>query len=1187
MSSINESDFDWDKDTFTIIKEMLSNDYIVRKIQQDSFNDFIDNKLKLIIEQYNPIEYNSISDDKLYKLELFLNNPRIYKPKITENDGSTDVLTPSIARTRNFSYSSQIVIDVLKKTSIIEVSTNKIIEVKELLLEKINIGKIPIMVNSKYCVLNSLNIKDSNECKYDVGGYFIINGNEKVLIPQERVIDNYPLCVVNSKCNKFPIVVEMKSTIKDKFLPTKPLVFKISSKDEVAGNIIKISMPYLRQDISLCIMFRALGILSDKEIIEYVVLDINDEMNKDIIQILNYSLDEASNILDQYSALEYIGKYITNIPREIKNDKDKLINHVKSLLITEYLPHVEHSFKKKALYTGYLVKKLILTYLKKIPLDDRDSYLNKRIDSPGVLLSALFRQYFTKMLKDMKSTLSKEFNNGSWRATNDFHQIVNLSNIYKLIKPTICENGMKYALATGNFGMKNTFNKVGISQLLSRLSYYSCISHLRRINTPIEKCGKLIAPRKLHTTQWGYVCCAETPEGQSVGVVKNFAMSSLLTINSSTLPIMNELKKYDSSIIWIDSNDYNLKDIYKYTKIFINGDWIGCTNKIYDIYNHLVKCKRSSLINIYTSVTFDKYNNELYIYNDSGRIVRPLYIVNNNKLNIKQYHVDFIKQKLLTWNNLISGINNVKFNYQDINKYIDVYKFLKDKDSIIEYLDSNEIQNTLISMNGNNLQDKSYTHCEIHPCLILGAIASIIPFSDHNQSPRNCYQSSMGKQAIGMYVSNYRKRMDTIAHILCYPQRPLITTFSMDYVNGNQLPSGINAVVAIMSYTGYNQEDSVLLNRGAINRGLFQSIYLKTYKEEEKKNQSSGEEEKFCIPDQNNTIGIKSNNYNKLNTNGVIKEQTYVSSGDIIIGKCIPIKRKNKECTYKDNSIILKNNEYGIVNKVYIDRNGDGYRFCKIQIRNDRYPQIGDKFSSKHGQKGTVGMIYNQEDMPFTKKGITPDIIMNPHAVPSRMTIGQLIECLLGKVCSDIGYFGDGTPFTELNPDDISDILINKCGYEKYGNEYLYNGSTSEFLPCKIFIGPTYYQRLKHMVNDKFHSRSTGPIVLLTRQPSEGRTRDGGLRFGEMERDCIISHGAMSFLKERLLDVSDNYRIFVCKKCKLIASVNPEKKIYKCDFCSNTTCFDEVRIPYACKLLMQELLSMNIATRLHTSTQFY
>ena len=1184
IENIEES-FDWKNNTFKILHSMLQDNYIVKKIQQDSFNDFISNKLKLIIEQYNPIEFSSIIDDKMYKIDIYIENPLIYKPKITENDGTVSILTPSISRKRNYTYSSQVVVKITKKTTVSNINTGEIIKSDEYIFDNINIGKIPIMVNSKYCVLQTNSMDKTGECIYDQGGYFIINGNEKVIVAQERVIDNYPLCVINTKCTKFPITIEFKSSIKNKFLPTKPLSFKISSKEDVAGNVIKITMPYLRQDIPLFILFRALGFIKDKQIINFIVYDINAKTNEDIINILKYSIEESSNILDQDSALEFISKYITNIPRDIRNDKSKLNDYTYNLIKTEYLPHVGDSCFKKALYTGYIIKKLINTYLGKIQIDDRDSYLNKRVDSTGVLLGALFRQYYTKMLKDFKTTLTKEFNNGSWKATNNFHDIINKTNIYKLIKPTICENGMKYALATGNFGMKNTFNKVGISQLLSRLSYYSAISHLRRINTPIEKCGKLIAPRKLHTSQWGLICSAETPEGASVGVVKNYAMSAIITHTSSILPIMNEIKKFSDSIVLFDEDDdfqdINLYDLSDLTKIFLNGDWIGSVKDIITLYNHLSNCKRKAIINIYTSITFDKYNNELYIYNDAGRIVRPLYIVENNKFNITKQHINLLDKGIVKWDNLIAGMNTIKFNPTHNQKeYFEAYKFIKNSKPIIEYVDINETHNSLISMDGN-ITNKNYTHCEIHPCLILGAIASTIPFSDHNQSPRNTYQSAMGKQAIGVYVSNFQDRMDTIAHVLCYPQRPLITTYSMDYVSGNQLPSGINAIVAIMTYTGYNQEDSILLNKGSINRGLFQSIYLKTYKEEEKKNQSSGEEEKFCIPDANNTTGIKINNYDKLSQSGVIKEQEYVSSGDVIIGKCIPVKRKNKQTTYKDSSIILKNNEYGIINKVYMDRNGDGYKFCKIQVRNDRYPQIGDKFSSKHGQKGTVGMVIPQEDMPFTKNGINPDIIMNPHAVPSRMTIGQLLECLLGKTCSELGYIGDGTPFTDLNPDDIEKILIEKCGYDKYGNEFLYNGATGEQLQSKIFIGPTYYQRLKHMVNDKFHARSTGPIVLLTRQPSEGRTRDGGLRFGEMERDCIISHGTSAFLKERLLDVSDNYRVFTCEQCKLIASCNPEKGIYKCDFCPNTTDFHEVRIPYASKLLMQELLSMNIATRLY------
>ena len=484
-------------------------------------------------------------------------------------------------------------------------------------------------------------------------------------------------------------------------------------------------------------------------------------------------------------------------------------------------------------------------------------------------------------------------------------------------------------------------------------------------------------------------------------------------------------------------------------------------------------------------------------------------------------------------------------------------------------------------MNHKSLTKRN-THCEIHPYLILGAIASTIPFPDHNQSPRNTYQSAMGKQAIGICATNFSTRMDTISHILYYPQKPLVVTKSMKYLNTSNMPSGINATIAIATYTGYNQEDSVLMNKSAVDRGLFLSGHLKTYKEEEKKNQNSGDEEKFCIPNKNNTFNYKLANYDKLNPSGIVKENIHVQPGDVIIGKTIPHKKKLKDNSYKDNSIVLKNNEGGSVYKVYEGRNGDGYKFCKVQIKNERYAEIGDKFSSRHGQKGTVGMLYRQEDMPFTKDGIVPDIIVNPHAIPSRMTIGQLIECILGKSGTLLGMEGDSTPFTDLDPKKISDILSNYCGFEEYGNEVLYNGLTGEQLIVNIFIGPTFYQRLKHMVIDKYHSRSTGPVVLLTRQPAEGRTRDGGLRFGEMERDCIISHGASAFLKERLLDVSDNYKVFVCKSCNMIGSVNEKKNIYKCDHCSNTTKFSEIRLPYACKLLLQELISMSIVPRLIT-----
>ena len=479
-----------------------------------------------------------------------------------------------------------------------------------------------------------------------------------------------------------------------------------------------------------------------------------------------------------------------------------------------------------------------------------------------------------------------------------------------------------------------------------------------------------------------------------------------------------------------------------------------------------------------------------------------------------------------------------------------------------------------------------YTHCEIHPS-ILGVLASLIPLCDHNQSPRNCYQAAMGKQAMGVYSTNFKHRMDTLAYILHSPQLPLVNSKLTNYLPSNKLPSGLNAIVAIASHSGYNQEDSVMLNQSGIDRGLFHSTFYRTYRTDAKKKLSSGEEEFFCKPSRETTIKMKPGSYDHLNEFGYVDKNTKKKGGDIIIGKHVTIKGKRKKAskyTFRDNSIAMRHNESGVIDDIYTNVDGDGYKFVKMRTRSFRRPTIGDKFSSRHGQKGTIGMVYRQEDMPFTKDGIVPDIIVNPHAIPSRMTIAQLIECIMGKSCSMLGRHGDATPFTNMSVEEIGDILEKQGGFQRYGNELMYNGRTGEQLKTTIFIGPTYYQRLKHMVRDKIHSRATGPLVSLTRQPAEGRARDGGLRFGEMERDCILSHGSSSFLKEQLMEKSDKYTVHVCKECGLISPVNEEKSIYICQSCNNTTDFSKIEIPYACKLMLQEVQTMSIAPRLITET---
>jgi len=659
-------------------------------------------------------------------------------------------------------------------------------------------------------------------------------------------------------------------------------------------------------------------------------------------------------------------------------------------------------------------------------------------------------------------------------------------------------------------------------------------------------------------------CPAETPEGASVGIVKNLSYMTHVTIHSSSLSLYEYTQPY---IYPIES--LSPVEMFNKVKVLINGAWIGIAKDPLQLYSFLKDQKCKGIINIYTSIVFDCKAQEIRVCNDGGRLSRPLLRVKDKNILITDELLNDIKENKISWDDLCTSC--------------------KIEDAIIEYIDPEEQSFSMIATRPHDIVKEDhniykYTHSEIHPSTIFGVIASCIPFPDHNQSPRNTYQSAMGKQAMGVYATNYNERMDKTAYVLNYPTRPLVDTRIMNMIKLNEIPSGCNINVAIMTHTGYNQEDSLLVNKGSIERGLFQATIYHTEKDEDKQ-KINGDEEIRCRPDPSKTKGMKFGNYNKVNSKGLIPENQLVENRDIIISKVTPIKENRNDHTklikYEDQSKIYRTVEEVYIDKNYIERNGDGYSFAKVRLRAVRRPVIGDKFSSRHGQKGTVGNIIPEEDMPFNRHGVRPDIIINPHAIPSRMTIGQLKETLLGKVLVELGLFGDGTSFGDLDVKSISNKLL-EMGYEANGNELMYNGLTGEQIECDVFMGPVFYQRLKHMVNDKQHSRSIGPMVNLTRQPAEGRSRDGGLRFGEMERDGMLSHGASRFTKGRMYDASDKYQVFVCKKCGLIASYNDQLHIHHCRTCDNRVDFAYVEIPYACKLLFQELITMNVVPRVIT-----
>jgi DNA-directed RNA polymerase II subunit RPB2 len=1017
-----------------------------------------------------------------YEITMEFEKISIRKPTIFENNGAIHPMMPNDARLRNLTYASPLNVDVKVTTTFIDHTRNSIRESNVRIFPNVHLGKIPVMVGSKYCLLNDqkhVHPSSLGECEHDVGGYFIVQGGERAMISMERMSENRPFVFRNGRGNaKEKEVVEIKCIGPDNDqVPKSNTVKIVYHPKNILLTMLRATVPRIKTDIPLFILFRALGVVSDKDICELILgEDIDNEFDPLIIE----SIMEASSITTQEHALTWLADHTNSW--SVKSQKQ---NGVQEILGEELFPQiggVEMNYEK-ACFLAHMARKALWTSSHRLPTDDRDAYPNKRIDVPGFLLADLLRKtYNNRMVKDMKAALTKEIHGGSWKAMGNWTEIVNINNINKIIKSTILDVSLKSSLATGNFGSGKIGgpNKIGVSQVLNRLNYSATVSHLRRISTPIEKTGKLIAPRKQHNTQCMYICPAETPEGHGVGVIKNMASTSIIGIFSSPITVYAFIQNLEKLI---SLKAATIHQMHNDTRVFLNGSWIGVLeNKdSQEVVDALRKAKRAGQLHIHTGIVWKNAFKELWITTEAGRIIRPLYYapcireIAADKTGDLKRQIEDIKD----WNQLL------------------LWESPRGR-RLIEYIDAGETEGAYIAMTYDKaVEDTSTTHCEIHPSVMLGATASCIPFPDHNQSPRNAYQSSMGKQAMGIYSMNYRERFDAMAHVLCYPEVPMVSPYMSKFYGAIDLPQGQNVVVAIMTYSGYNQEDSIMINRGALDRARYRSIFYRTYKDEERKNQSSGEEERFCMPDPLETKHIKKADYSKLGEDGFVPKNTYVTPDDILIGKVVPLRVPTGAVlpkgvrTQRDVSKMPRNNESGYVDKIYKNRNGEGYNFVKIRMRQDRIPEIGDKFASRHAQKGTTGMILNPEDMPQTASGIIPDIIINPHCIPSRMTIAQLMETLLSKIGCMAGCLGDASPFGNTTVEDLANILRDKYGMEPYGNEIMYNGYTGRMMETSIFIGPCYYQRLRHCSADKMHSRASGPLVMLTRQPAEGRAREG------------------------------------------------------------------------------------------------
>ncbi|MFX1342886.1 MAG: DNA-directed RNA polymerase subunit B, partial [Promethearchaeota archaeon] len=839
----------------------------------------------------------------------------------------------------------------------------------------------------------------------------------------------------------------------------------------------------------------------------------------------------------QENALDYIGKRVA-----VGQTKDYRLRRAQQVLNRYLLPHIgtdDGAAIAKAHYIGQMTQRLLELSVDRREQDDKDHYSNKRLKLAGDLLTSLFRVAFLNLCRDIKYQLERTATRGR------------KPNIKTAVRADVITERLRHALATGNW----VGGKAGVSQLLDRVNYMSSMSHLRRVVSPLSRSQPHFEARDLHPTHWGKICPNETPEGPNCGLVKNLALMSYISVGSDEAEVEEVLLTLKVQPIGAKAS----KD-QKGTYVYLNGRFVGTHNQPELLVTRLRDRRQRNELNDQVNLAFYPDTNEVQINSDAGRVRRPLIIVKDGLPLLEKQHVERVRNRELAWDDLV-------------------------KAGIIEYLDAEEEENTLIAMDLPDLTPE-HTHLELVPETILGISASLVPFAEHNQSPRNTYEAGMAKQALGLYSANFGLRVDTRSHLLHYVQSPIVTTRPMEVIGYHRRPAGQNFVVAIHSFQGYNIEDALVINKASIERGIARSSFFRCYDAEERK-YPGGQEDKFEIPSREVRGYRASEAYRLLSEDGIIEPEFQVGGDEILIGRTSP-PRFLEEYTElevpgpkrRETSVSLRHGEQGTIDRVLITETIDGNRLVKVKVRDERIPELGDKFASRHGQKGVIGLLAPQEDMPFTETGVVPDLVVNAHAFPSRMTLGQILESMSGKIGCLQGQPIDATPFSGKKLESMFQEL-HKLGFKYSGRETMYNGVTGHKYDVDLFIGVVYYQKLHHLVADKMHARARGPVQILTRQPTEGRAREGGLRFGEMERDCLIGHGAALLLRERLLEESDKYTAMVCEDCGMLAEYDRNRDRYRCRVCApQTTTISKVEMSYAFKLVLQELISLGIWPRL-------
>ena len=1096
----------------------------------DSFNYFVDTDLRKILEANQKVDSDVDPAFYLRYTDIYVGTPRI-----EENLVSYEV-TPQECRLRDLTYAAPIFVDL------------EYVRGRQIVVRKgVTIGRIPMMLRSSHCILAKQTSDEDfarvGECPLDPGGYFIVRGTEKVILVQEQLSKNRILVDLDRKGS---ISAHVTSSTHER-----------KSKTYVALRKGRLYLCHnsLSEEIPLAIAMRAMGAASDWEMMAMVAGGSSDADSVALRQAFAPTLEEAvlAECATSLQALEFIGPRV-RLPRRAPGAgggpmpmRKTPVEEARELVGDVVLAHVPASaldLRPKCLYLALMARRVLQAELGMVGIDDRDYVGNKRLELAGQLLSLLFEDLFKRFNADLKRAVDKVL--ARQQRAQEFDAVRLLQ-----LQTNMITTGFERSISTGNWSVKRfKMERAGITQVLSRLSYVAALGMMTRITSQFEKTRKVSGPRSLQPSQWGMLCPSDTPEGEACGLVKNLALLTHVTTDEEEAPVRAAIFALGAIDVTLVPAELLYSAGYM---VWLNGVPVGIVKNHWRFVTQFRSLRRRGLLAPFAGIYTAIRQQSIHVSTDGGRICRPLLILapaaaggGSRAPLLTKAHTEEIERGQRSFADCI-------------------------REGLLEWVDVNEENDATIAVYPDQLRDPlgeaEYTHLEIEPFTILGAVAGLIPYPHHNQSPRNTYQCAMGKQAIGSIAYNQLSRIDTLLYLLVYPQQPMVKTRTIELIGFDKLPAGQNATVAVMSYSGYDIEDALVLNKASLDRGFGRCIVQKKFSTNLRK-YANGTYDRVLPPAPDPATGQIQQRFEAIEADGIAGVGERLLSGMVYINKQTP----DAASSFKPAPMSYRGALPSYIDKVLLTTSDDQL-LIKALIRQTRRPELGDKFSSRHGQKGVCGLIVESTDLPFSDNGMIPDIVMNPHGFPSRMTVGKMIELLAGKAGVLSGALQYGTAFGGSRVEDMSRILVEH-GYSYGGKDQLTSGITGLPLQVYIFFGPVYYQKLKHMVLDKMHARARGPRAVLTRQPTEGRSRDGGLRLGEMERDCLIGYGASSLLIERLMISSDAFDVDVCQGCGLLGYAG------WCNMCKSAAMVAPLKIPYACKLLFQELQSMNIVPRL-------